>query len=233
MRVPSLTDITRGFLEEAIFTGKFKPGSQVKEEQVSAELGISRPPIRETFKMLEAEGLIIRKARRGVFVAEIRKKDAWEIYTLKADLYSLSITLSFDRLTGADLSRMGSVVAAMEECVQSDSPSISSYQELNTSFHDLHVDAAGHHRLKQILQTLHNQVRYFSYQTLRNPKHLRTSCEYHRKIYEAFKMGNLEATQQLTQEHIRSGLKRLDNTFEVEGRSYKPGTVTRNRTLRG
>lgn len=219
MKVPSLTDIASVYLEEAIFTGKLKPGSQIKEGHVSSELGFSRLPIREAFKVLEADGLVVRIPRRGVFVAEIKQKDAWEIYTLKADLYSFSIRLSFDRLTGADLSRMGSLVSAMEESARSESPSISSYQELNTSFHDLHVDAAGHQRLKKMLRTLHNQVRYYSYQTLLNPEHLRASCEYHRKIYDAFKAGDLAATQQLTQEHVMLGLTLLENSSDGEGRS--------------
>ena len=48
--------------------------------------------------------------RRGVFVAEISEQDALEIYTLKAELYAFSITLSFDRLSASDISRMGRLV---------------------------------------------------------------------------------------------------------------------------
>ena len=60
MRVPSITDIVREYIEKSIYTGKFKPGSKVTEAEVAAELKISRPPIREAFKLLEAEGLILR-----------------------------------------------------------------------------------------------------------------------------------------------------------------------------
>ena len=166
MRVPSITDIVREYIEKSIYTGKFKPGSKVTEAEVAAALKISRPPIREAFKLLEAEGLILRIPRRGVFVAEISEQDAWEIYMLKAELYAFSITLSFDRLTTSDISRMDRLVEAMEECVRSDSPRILAYQELNASFHDVPTQAAGHQRLKHMLQRLHNQIRYFSY---RNP----------------------------------------------------------------
>ena len=61
---------------------------------------------------------------------------------------------------------------------------------MNASFHDVPTEAAGHKRLKHMLQTLHNQIRYFSYQTLSDRDHIESSCRYHRKICEAFKCGD-------------------------------------------
>ncbi len=213
MRVPSVTDVIREYIEKSIYTGKFKPGSKVTEIEVAAALKISRPPIRETFKLLEAEGLIQRIPRRGVFVAEINEKDAWEIYTLKAELYALSIKLSFDRLTASDINRMGRLVEAMEECARSDPPGIVAYQELNTGFHDVPIEAAEHLRMKNILQGLHNQIRYFSSQTLSDRDHMERSCNYHRKIYEAFKCGHLEETVQLSREHVMAAFSAFETKF--------------------
>lgn len=209
MKVPSVTDMARSYLEEAIYSGRFKPGCQVKEERVATALGISRPPIREAFKMLEAEGILHRVPRRGVFVTEIKDQDAMEIYTLKAELYAFSIRISFHRLSESDLSRMGRIVDAMEACIQAEPPNVVSYQELNVGFHSLHVDTARHGRLKQILNTLHNQVRYYSFQTLQNRQHLERSCRYHRQIFEACRMGDMEAAVALSREHVLIGLERL------------------------
>ena len=224
MRVPSVTDVARTWLEEAIAAGKLQPGKQVKEEHIATQLGISRPPVREAFKHLEAEGLLVRKPRRGVFVAEIKEKDAWEIYTLKAELYVLSVELSFDRIGPEDLSRMRRLINAMEACLQSDPPNIVSYQELNVSFHDLHVDLARHQRLKRMLATLHNQVRYYSFQNLLNQTHLDHSCQYHRRIYEAFEIGDRQLAQQLTREHVLAALGTLESRYQY-GRLNEPHMV--------
>ena len=213
MRVPSIADIVREYIEKSIYAGKFKPGSKVTEAEVAAALKISRPPIREAFKLLEAECLILRIPRRGVFVAEISEQDALEIYTLKAELYAFSITLSFDRLTSSDISRMDRLVEAMEECVRSEPPGILAYQELNASFHDVPTEAAGHKRLKQMMQTLHNQIRYFSYQTLSDRDHIESSCRYHRKICEAFKCGDQEETIRLSREHVLAALNYFTRKF--------------------
>lgn len=210
MRIQSATDVIREYVEKSIFMGKFKPGSKVTEAEVAAALQISRPPVRETFKLLEAEGLIRRIPRRGVFVAEISLQDAWEIYTLKAELYAFSITLSFDRLAASHISQMGRLVEAMEECVRSEPLRILAYQELNATFHDVPTDAANHRQLKYTLHRLNNQVRYFSYQTLTDRSHLESSCQYHRRIYEAFKSGDIEKTISLSREHVIAALNHLE-----------------------
>lgn len=211
MNPPSITDLARRYVADAIFNGKFKPGDQVKEETVAGALGISRPPVREAFKMLESEGLLKRLPRRGVFVTDITDKDAMEIYTLKAELYAFSIQLCFHRLSPDQIGQMGRIVDAMEESVRHDPPGITAYQELNVSFHNIHVDMAEHQRLKQILNTLHNQARYFSLQNLLNRDHLETSCRYHRRIFDAFQMGDREAAMALSREHVLVGLKRFQH----------------------
>jgi len=207
MRQASVTDLAREYFEKAIFSGELQPGRQIKEAHVAKILEISRPPIREAFKLLESEGLVVRKPRRGVFVAEMTEQDAREIYTLKAVLYEFSISLSFDLLTDEDVSRMGHLVDAMEECIRSDPPNVLSYQEMNVSFHNVHVDAAGHKRLKKILWTLHKQVRHYSYRNHLAKDHLERSLIYHRKIHEAFKTGDEEMAKKLTREHVMAGLK--------------------------
>lgn len=209
MEVPSVADIARRYVEDAVWTGKFRPGCQVKEEIVADALGISRPPIREAFKLLEAEGLLRRVPRKGVFVTEIKEQDAMEIYTLKAELYAFSIQRSFHDLSSADVGRMGDIVADMEACIAGDSPSVESYQELNVAFHNIHVDNAGHQRLKQMLQNLHNQMRYYSSQTLLHRQHLETSCLYHRRIFEAFQTGDKASAIALTREHVLIALQRF------------------------
>jgi len=69
MKVKSLVDHTVKHLEDLIVKGKLQPGQKIKEQEISNRLGISRPPLREAFKILEAEGLIRREPRRGATTA--------------------------------------------------------------------------------------------------------------------------------------------------------------------
>ena len=99
MKIESLVDLAKRHIQLWIIKGEYQPGERLKEEEISARLDISRPPVREAFKFLEAEGLVIRKPRRGVFVSEMTAKDVWEAYTLKATLYEMAMELAMDNMT--------------------------------------------------------------------------------------------------------------------------------------
>ncbi len=220
MKIKSLVDHTSKYLEDMIIKGKLRPGQRIKEQEVSSQLGISRPPVREAFKILEAEGLIKREPRRGVFVSEVTKNDIWEIYTLKIALYTLAVTLAIDRISDNGIGKLEKIVAQMEVIVQDDSnPDIIRYEELNNLFHETTTILAGHARLKKMVQSLNNQIKRVSYRSFTKEGHLKSSCRYHRQILEAIKARDKVAAERLTKEHIVKGLevhKELDKEQGLE-----------------
>jgi DNA-binding GntR family transcriptional regulator len=208
MKIKSIVDHTAKALEDMIIKGKLKPGQKIKEQEISTRLGISRPPLREAFKILEAEGLIRREPRRGVFVSELKDADIWEIYTLKLALYSLAVALAVDKMKNGDIEKMEKIVNRMEAIVNGHSkPDVLKYEELNNLFHDTTAHIAGHGRLKKIHQSLNNQVKRMAYRSFQDLNHLKESCEYHRKIVEAMKDRDKGLAEQLTREHILRGLE--------------------------
>ncbi len=203
----SMVDHTVNYLEDMIVKGKLGPGQRIKEQQVSSRLGISRPPVREAFKILEVEGLIRREPRRGVLVSEVTRDDIWEIYTLKTALYTLAVTLAIDRISDNGIGKLERIVAQMEMIAHDKSnPDIIKYEELNNLFHETTAGMAGHGRLKKIVQSLNNQIKRVSYRTLTKEGHLQSSCRYHRQILEAIKGRDKELAERLTREHIEKGL---------------------------
>lgn len=208
MKVKSIVDHAVKSLEDMIIKGKLKPGQKIKEQEISTRLGISRPPLREAFKILEAEGLIRREPRRGVFVSELKDTDIWEIYTLKTALYSLAVTLAVDNMKNGDIEKMEKIVTRMEAVVHGHSnPDILKYEELNNLFHDTTANMTGHGRLKKLHQSLNNQVKRMAYRSFQDLDHLKESCRYHRKILEAMKNRDKGLAEQLTREHILRGLE--------------------------
>jgi DNA-binding GntR family transcriptional regulator len=208
MKIKSIVDHAAKNLEDLIIKGKLKPGQKIKEQEISTRLGISRPPLREAFKILEAEGLIRREPRRGVFVSELKASDIWEIYTLKFALYTLAVSLAMDKMKNADIDKVEKIVSRMEDIVNGHSkPDVLKYEELNNLFHDTTASIAGHGRLKKIHQSLNNQVKRMAYRSFQDLDHLKESCEYHRKIVEAMKDRDKGLAEQLTREHILRGLE--------------------------
>jgi DNA-binding GntR family transcriptional regulator len=216
MKIKSLVDHTSKYLEDMIIKGKLRPGQRIKEQEVSSQLGISRPPVREAFKILETEGLIRREPRRGVFVSEVTSNDIWEIYTLKIALYTLAVSLAIDRISNNDIRKLEKIVIQMEKIVNEDSnPDIIKYAELNNLFHETTTIIAGHGRLRKMVQSLNNQIKRISYRSFTRKGHLKSSCRYHRQILEAIKSRDKILAERLTKEHIVKALE-VQKEFDEE-----------------
>jgi DNA-binding GntR family transcriptional regulator len=218
MKIKSLVDHTSKYLEDMIIKGKLRPGQRIKEQEISSQLGISRPPVREAFKILEAEGLIKREPRRGVLVSEVTKNDIWEIYTLKIALYTLAVSLAIDRISDNGIGGLEKIVAQMEVIAHDESnPDIIRYEELNNLFHETTAAMAGHGRLKKIVQSLNKQIKRVSYRSFTKAGHLQSSCRYHRQILEAIKARDKILAERLTKEHIERGLEVHRELDEEQG----------------
>ena len=206
MKVDSIVDRACRNIQEWIVTGRFKPGEQIKEENISQRLEISRPPVREALKMLEAMGLVVRKPRRGVFVPLLTRKDVWEIYTLKAALYELVTELAMDVITDIQVRELETLVEEMERIVSEDPVDILRYQKYHKGFHSRLMGIAGNGRLNAFAANLHNQVTPFSYKSLQQKEHLLASVQYHREIIDAIKIGDRPSACRLMKRHVLDAL---------------------------
>lgn len=78
----TLTDFAADQLRQQIVLGSLPPGTRLRVEELSAELGISRVPLREAFRELLSEGLLEMYPRRGAVVSEIRRQDIDDSYRM-------------------------------------------------------------------------------------------------------------------------------------------------------
>ena len=214
MKIESLVDLARRHIQLWIIKGEYQPGQRLKEEEISARLDISRPPVREAFKFLEAEGLVIRKPRRGVFVSEMTAKDVWEAYTLKATLYEMATELALDNMTDRQIAELESIVEKMEDCANADSVDLLGYQNHHQEFHDKIMLISGNERLKKFSASIHLQVCRFSYKSLQNDAHLNSSLRFHRRIIDALKKKNKPLACKLMKDHVLEALDVLLDMYD-------------------
>lgn len=225
MKIESLVDIARRHIQLWIIKGEYQPGQKLTEEEISSRLEISRMPIREAFKALEIEGLVIRKPRRGVFVTAMTEKDVWEVYTLKAQLYELATELAITRITTEELDALGEKVSCMTRCIEADPVDLLQYQDDHWHFHDQIMNISTNRRLKKISASLHNQVTRFSYLSLQDRAHLDSSIEYHRLIYAAIKKKDSARACRLMREHVLMALDVLRQRIDFDAPDSEYMTV--------
>jgi DNA-binding GntR family transcriptional regulator len=216
MNIESIADLAKRNIEVWIIKGEYQPGQQIKEEEIAARLDISRPPVREAFKMLESEGIVVRKPRRGVYVTEMTEKDVWEAYTLKAALHELAIELAMESISEKQVSELDAVVQQMESCVNKESVDLLQYQQYHKKFHDQIMLISGHDRLKKISDSIHNQVCRFSYKSLQRRDHLDSSVWYHRKMIDAIRANDKVSACRLMKEHVFEALNVLLSLPEIK-----------------
>jgi DNA-binding GntR family transcriptional regulator len=216
MKVESIVDMAKRHIELWIIKGEYEPGQKLKEEEIAMRLDISRPPIREAFKVLETEGLVLRKPRRGVFVTEMKPKDVWEAYTLKAALYELATELAMETVSAGQIEKLDGLVGQMENCIHAKPVDLLKYQALHQQFHDQIMIISGHDRLRKFSASIHNQVSRFSYKSLQDDDHLQASIRYHRKIIEAFKKKDKIKACRLMKAHVLEALDVLLSMADLQ-----------------
>jgi DNA-binding GntR family transcriptional regulator len=225
MKIESLVDLAKRHIQLWIIKGEYQPGQRLKEEEISARLDISRPPIREAFKFLEAEGLVIRKPRRGVYVSEMTDKDVWEAYTLKATLYEMATELALDNMTDRQIAELESIVKKMEDCANAEPVDLLRYQEHHQEFHDKIMLISGNERLKKFSASIHLQVCRFSYKSLQNKAHLHSSIGYHQRIINALKEKNKPLACKLMKDHVLEALDVLRDMHDLKRETPQAGPI--------
>jgi len=81
--IKSLMTVVLDNIRRRIFTGEFRPGQKINESEIAVNLGISRSPVREAFRILERDGLITTLPRKGAYITDISLKDLEELFEIR------------------------------------------------------------------------------------------------------------------------------------------------------
>lgn len=120
-------------LREGIVSGQLRPGARVPQEDVAGKLGVSVASVREALTVLEQEGQVAYRPRRGYFVTELRVADLEEIYDLRRALETRAVRLAVPLLDIAAEQRMGDAASACVDAAEESN--ISAELEANRRFH--------------------------------------------------------------------------------------------------
>ena len=120
-------------LRHGLVSGMLRPGQRVTQEDVAVRMGVSVAPVREALRVLEQEGQLVYRPRRGYFVTELRIEDLEEIYELRRVLEERLARLALPELDDESLAR---VRAAAEDCeVAGESADVARELAANRQFH--------------------------------------------------------------------------------------------------
>jgi len=185
-------------LRRLILTGQHKPGERLVEDKLSAELGVSRVPIREALRTLAAEGLVDLPPRRGASVAQLSPTIAHDLVEVRATLEGLNARLAARHHEPAIVTELHQVLTEGNAAAQSGN--VDDLVRLNGAFHDKLAQAGRNSILWDIMRTLRERTSLvFAANTNRRS---REDWEEHSRILAAVIDGDEELAALLATRHV-------------------------------
>lgn len=191
-------------LRAAILDGTVPPGGQLRERDISSDLGISRSPLREALTRLEEEGLIVRVPFRGAFVVEVSAEEVAEIASVRLLVEPYAGELATDALRGSERTRL---VEALEELRRAtDDADIPASIDAHLQFHRLFYELSGHGVLRGLWNGWESKLRLYLAVDHRTYGDLNEIADEHEKLAEAALTGDVDAIRRELASHFRSAL---------------------------
>ena len=197
-----LREVVAGQLRSMILGGDLKPGQRLVEGQLAELLGVSRNPVREAMRSLEATGLIEVVPRRGAHVCAIDKCEVHHIQRIRMLVEGYAVEQAAVRQDPESIGRiLGCLENGRAATERGDAVTAAVYHR---DFHIAVEQAAGIPFLRQVLDPLRQQTELvFSVVTDERGD---ITWEEHEAIYDAVAAGNADCAKELIREHITNAL---------------------------
>jgi DNA-binding GntR family transcriptional regulator len=196
IRPVSLREQVAEQIRTAIIEGRLKPNDHIVEATLTAQLGVSRTPVREALILLEREALVVSSRHRGSFVRVFTEEDVEAIFTMRITLENFAAELIIDRLTDSDHAYLDKLIETQQKYIEADD--FKQVRSTDMSFHQFMVNYANHPLLMRSWQEIVAQIAALLYQraeAIRNYDEYRAIADHHR-IVEAYRARSIERVRE-------------------------------------
>jgi DNA-binding GntR family transcriptional regulator len=208
----SLPEAAAERLRTLIIEGELPPGARLNERELSERLGVSRTPLREAFRMLAADGLLVQLPNRGAQVVSLSREDARHAFEVMAALEGLSGELAAARVTDDDVDDLRALQKEMEQAhARRDLPN---YYRVNRAIHDRINAIAGNPVLSHAFRTLNARLHALRFRSNLVQAKWDHAVAEHRSMIEALDARDGERLRDLLVRHLRTKQRAVLETME-------------------
>lgn len=219
----STVDELAGKIGAAIMGGEFAVGTWLRQEALAELFGVSRQPIREALRQVQANGLVEVYPHRGALVRGPSPRDIREAYLVRSELEGLAAELATERATPEALGRLReaeeafrrTAALALEVSIDDRLRGDYGWGHANDLFHQAVLDAADVPLLLRSIEDLHRVVpRNLTWSAIRNRRLLEDNLHQHEAVRAAIELGDARAARAAMAAHIRRSGELIAEWFE-------------------
>jgi len=186
-------------LLEDIRLGALLPGARLREVELAARLGISRTPVREALRRLEADGLVEHLPRQGASLRRLGYAEVMELYEMRAVLEGTAARLAARAASDLELHELSEINAAM---IASDAPT--EIARLNRQLHTSLINAAKNRYLQSAIGAMARTLLILGQSTLYDPDRSTSAAQEHDLLLRALHARDGERAEELMRAHIEA-----------------------------
>jgi DNA-binding GntR family transcriptional regulator len=205
----ALVDEIATEIRTRILDGRIEVGAWLRQETLAGELGVSRTPVREALRQLQAAGLVEALPRRGALVRGMSPRDIREAYVVRAELEGLAAELAAELITDEQLVRLRDAEdlfrVAVAESVAARAARGSRWPRANDLFHDVILEASGNRRLADTVGQLHQSFpRNLTWAALSSSSRLLSqNVDEHARIRDCIEAHDGPGARAAMKDHVR------------------------------
>jgi DNA-binding GntR family transcriptional regulator len=186
-------------VREDISSGRLRPGDRLRETEIAERMGVSRTPVREALKRLEADGLVSFGQPRGLTVTELSHGQILDLYAMREVLEGAAARFAAERASPLEVATLKQILEQHKAVTAPDAVAAA-----NRQLHDAIVSAAHNIYLQRVMNLLSDALALLGTTTYSVPGRIASGWKENAEIVDCISRGDPAAAEKAAQAHIRA-----------------------------
>jgi len=200
------------FLLEAICCGRYRKGDRLIAEDIAGEIGMSRMPVREAFRRLDAQGLVTLRPNRGAIVSGLDIDELHEVFEMRSALEGLAVRVAVAHIGERQLAALERLLDEMDDYRDESAEWVSRHRK----FHEYLCSLSGRPRLLKQISALYSLIEAPMRLWLQHVDKPLSARQEHAVILDAIRAGDAEQAEAVVREHIEGTVPELIKFLQTE-----------------
>lgn len=186
-------------LLDALREGRLNPGDRLRETELAERFGVSRTPVREAIRQLEADGIVAHVPRQGASIRTLDYAEVMDLYEMRAVLEGTAARLAARAASDIEIEELFDMNRALADTGNTPEAFV-----LNRQFHAAMLDAAKNRFLTRSITSLQKALMILGPTTLTEPDRAAKAVEEHFGVLDAIRARDGVLAEAAMRAHIEA-----------------------------